>query len=354
MLVLVFVAFGIATARPAFAQDTPLDFIRREMERKGKWKPASRDNAFFPSLLGGQRVRTRTYYSYEVPGQAYEIVPQRRQKQRRANTQTGRLRNSLGMATDVASNTGLIDLNGNFLSGSGIELGGQQSYCVRLCDGFFFPVGTPDQSADIDAHALSCQSQCPTAETRLFVAPAGSDGIESATSKGKLYSKLPTAYLYRTKVSKACSCNAKGYGTSRLAVINDFTMRNGDVVMTSDGLKAFAGTRRYPFKEANFVPATWSKALSARERDGMRGLEDGGRNSKFRKEDIRRQREVDALVGHSDVVDISPDAPTSPDALVRYIGANPSTNQSTSNKTAQSLACADGAKPGTAGCSNLQ
>ena len=52
--------------------------------------------------------------------------------------------------------------------------GGGQAFCVRLCDGYFFP------SNDAAGRDEACNDQCPDAPSAYYSAPGGSDEIENA------------------------------------------------------------------------------------------------------------------------------------------------------------------------------
>ena len=112
-------------------------------------------------------------------------------------------------------------------------------YCVRLCDGFFFPLSV--NSSDTGIGQATCSNLCPSSETRLFSAPSGSDSIELASAKGVAYSRLPNAYAYRKQVSKSCTCTASGMGLNNPSIRDDYTLRRGDLIATAKGARAFRG-----------------------------------------------------------------------------------------------------------------
>src|SRR5215216_3333709 len=65
--------------------------------------------------------------------------------------------------------------------------GGGQAYCVRTCDGRYFPIA----GSDNQSRAASCSSLCPASETRVVY---GSGIDNAATEVGKPYSELPNAF----------------------------------------------------------------------------------------------------------------------------------------------------------------
>jgi hypothetical protein len=111
----------------------------------------------------------------------------------------------------------------------------RDAVCVRLCDGYFFPL--PTSAAATDAQA-SCNSLCPDAPTDVYYR-SGSDRIEdSVTAGGRPYSALPVALRYRSTADSTCSChrNAVAY-----APLDDATLRRGDIIMTPAGFVMFRG-----------------------------------------------------------------------------------------------------------------
>lgn len=128
------------------------------------------------------------------------------------------------------------------------------NYCVRLCDGFAFPIGNAG-GGNWNIQEAACRSACPGAETALFYSPAGSRDFDSM-SRGRLaYTALPTAFRYRDALSPSCSCKPVGATQSSLALLTDYTLRAGDLAMTRTGARHFDGARRYPYRAADFSDA---------------------------------------------------------------------------------------------------
>jgi hypothetical protein len=133
--------------------------------------------------------------------------------------------------------------------------GGSQAWCVRTCDGRYFPIsGSDDQS-----RTASCNSFCPAGETKIVY---GSDIDNAATESGKPYSELPNAFRYRKEIVAGCTCNGKDpVGLARVSIENDPTLRKGDIVAGPDGL-VVAGRGANKRASMNFSPA--SEAIQAR------------------------------------------------------------------------------------------
>lgn len=108
------------------------------------------------------------------------------------------------------------------------ESTGSAVYCVRTCDGRYFPAPSGDQPG-------WCKDLCPATETKVFY--GGS--IDSASEKdGKPYSALQNAFRYREELVTGCTCNgADVLGLASIKPENDRTLRSGDIVASHDGFK---------------------------------------------------------------------------------------------------------------------
>ena len=107
---------------------------------------------------------------------------------------------------------------------------GGQAYCVRTCDGRYFPLA----ASDGQSRAASCNSFCPASETKVVY---GSSIDNAATENGKSYSELPNAFRYRNELVAGCTCNGKDQiGLAPVKIDNDPTLRRGDIVARADGL----------------------------------------------------------------------------------------------------------------------
>jgi hypothetical protein len=120
------------------------------------------------------------------------------------------------------------------------------AYCVRLCDGRFFPI---QRSGGADP-AQICSGFCPAATTKIF---SGSAIDHASARDGARYTDLKNAFVYREKTIPGCTCNGKdAFGLVNTPVAADPTLRAGDVVATNTGFVTYAGGRR----SAEFTPVT--------------------------------------------------------------------------------------------------
>lgn len=145
-------------------------------------------------------------------------------------------------------------LPGLDLSGGGLS---RRSVCVRLCDGFAFPVADYSGEADNDAHSAVCAGLCPGAPTRLYVTTGESDRLTDSVSvkDHRPYSALPVAFRYVNSRDDSCACHAPGESLSKnVSLLHDFTLRAGDRVMTTAGFRIYQGAAAWTHRANQFAP----------------------------------------------------------------------------------------------------
>jgi Protein of unknown function (DUF2865) len=85
-----------------------------------------------------------------------------------------------------------------------------RTLCVRLCDGFYFPISFAVPASGLQRDAEQCLASCGT-EARLFHHPNPGGSVETMSDlSGRAYSALPTAFAYRKTLVAGCSCRPQG------------------------------------------------------------------------------------------------------------------------------------------------
>jgi hypothetical protein len=117
------------------------------------------------------------------------------------------------------------------------DTGPSRAFCVRTCDGHYFPVEAHGRLTVVTA----CQSACPAADTKIY---SGSNIDYALARDGSRYADLPNAFLYRKKLIAGCTCNGRtAFGLAPVVTAEDDpTVRPGDVVATQNGLMAVSGS----------------------------------------------------------------------------------------------------------------
>lgn len=84
--------------------------------------------------------------------------------------------------------------------------GTYRTVCVRLCDGYYFPISFTTTPENFGRDQATCERSC-SSDARLYVYRNPGGEIESMQDlRGQPYSKLKTAFLYRTSYDAACRC----------------------------------------------------------------------------------------------------------------------------------------------------
>jgi hypothetical protein len=181
----------------------------------GALGPAAQAQDFFSQLFGGAPARQRPQPYVSMPFSDEGPVYTRRSE--------GRVRYSSG---------------------------GGQAFCVRTCDGRYFPVTGSDNAS----RAASCNSFCPASDTKVF---SGSTIDDATAGNGASYSDLPNAYRYRNELVSSCTCNGKDQiGLAPVKIENDPTLRKGDIVAGESGLLVAGRGADRRGAEVNFSPAS--------------------------------------------------------------------------------------------------
>jgi hypothetical protein len=111
------------------------------------------------------------------------------------------------------------------------------AYCVRLCDGRYFPV----RGGSATSKAV-CDGLCPAAKTKVFV---GSEIAQATADDGSTYQKLPNAFVYRERIVPDCSCNGRdSFGTASMKLEDDPTLQPSDLIATNHGVVSFQAWRK--------------------------------------------------------------------------------------------------------------
>jgi hypothetical protein len=88
----------------------------------------------------------------------------------------------------------------------------EESVCVRLCDGYYFPMSFSTLPSHFPQDADACSSKCAApAELYYYPNPGGAIDQAVALRTQEAYSKLKFAFRYRKEVVKGCSCKSAEY-----------------------------------------------------------------------------------------------------------------------------------------------
>jgi hypothetical protein len=130
------------------------------------------------------------------------------------------------------------------------------AFCVRSCDGKYFPLMRGNASP-----VQMCQAFCPASTTKVFFGST-IDGASSTT--GERYADSENAFAYRKALRADCTCNGRDpAGLAPVDLTLDSSLRAGDVIATTSGLVAYTGVRLGASQTADFTPVASYPGLTA-------------------------------------------------------------------------------------------
>ena len=95
--------------------------------------------------------------------------------------------------------------------------GTYRTLCVRLCDGFYFPISYATRRGRFAADAKRCEQSCP-AGARLFVHLNPVQGVDDMVDlDDRPYRSLPTAFLHRAQYVADCTCRGNPWDEAAVA-----------------------------------------------------------------------------------------------------------------------------------------
>lgn len=82
-----------------------------------------------------------------------------------------------------------------------------RTVCVRLCDGYYFPISFSTLPNHFQRDAEACASKCAApAQLYYYQNPGGAVDQMQAYETNEKYTKLRTAFMYRKEYVSGCSC----------------------------------------------------------------------------------------------------------------------------------------------------
>ena len=134
--------------------------------------------------------------------------------------------------------------------------GSGPAFCVRTCDGRYFPLARGNASP-----VQMCQAFCPASPTRVFF---GSTIDGASSSNGERYADSENAFAFRKALRADCTCNGRDpAGLAPVDLTLDTSLRPGDVIATTTGLVAYSGVKVGVNQTAEFTPVASYPGLTA-------------------------------------------------------------------------------------------
>lgn len=86
--------------------------------------------------------------------------------------------------------------------------GTYRTVCVRLCDGYYWPISFSTTPQGFYRDSERCESSCSSPAALYVYRNGGGDPETMADLYGRTYNRLKTAFLYRAQYDANCKCKA--------------------------------------------------------------------------------------------------------------------------------------------------
>src|ERR1700678_3878680 len=134
--------------------------------------------------------------------------------------------------------------------------GSGPAFCVRTCDGRYFPLARGNATP-----VQMCQAFCPASPTKVFF---GSTIDGASSSNGERYADSENAFAFRKALRADCTCNGRDpAGLAPVDLTLDASLRPGDVIATTTGLVAYSGVKVGVNQTAEFTPVASYPGLTS-------------------------------------------------------------------------------------------
>ena len=123
--------------------------------------------------------------------------------------------------------------------------GQYRTVCVRMCDGFFFPISHTASRSNFHDDAESCRSRCGSSDAKLFYHANSGEIGDAVDLGGRSYKSLSTAFLYRKKLVDGCACKPMPWSEAEAGRHLEYALAEGRTIQPSkppgEGVKVVAG-----------------------------------------------------------------------------------------------------------------
>jgi hypothetical protein len=146
------------------------------------------------------------------------------------------------------------------------DSGNGKMVCVRLCDGYHFPLSV--KTGDKKEAEAACQIGCPGASVKVFTR-RGEDMDDAVANDKSIYKKLANAKAFQKSASASCGCFNNTTAT-RGPVFNDPTMRQGDFIIVDGKAMTLKPGAQEPYDQSDYVEAERSRHVHGSVRNLLR------------------------------------------------------------------------------------
>ena len=120
--------------------------------------------------------------------------------------------------------------------------GRYRTMCVRLCDGYYFPVSAAVSRSTFNRDANLCRASCGSEARLFFHASSSGDAGTMVDLAGRAYSRLPNAFRYRKSLVDGCKCKPEPWAETELARHRRYAAEASTRPLAAQALASLAAT----------------------------------------------------------------------------------------------------------------
>jgi hypothetical protein len=109
-----------------------------------------------------------------------------------------------------------------------------RTVCVRMCDGYYWPISFATDSADLARDSAKCEQSC-SMPAKLYYAPMLGEASELVDLDGQPYTRLGTAFQFRVRYNPSCKCRAHPWETDAQERHKTYAVTEGTAVVEELG-----------------------------------------------------------------------------------------------------------------------
>lgn len=91
-----------------------------------------------------------------------------------------------------------------------------RTVCVRLCDGYYWPISDAQPMSRFARDRQVCETSCGQPAALYYQSGSDTDASQLMSLDGKPYSALPHAFAYRKTFDAACRCHGEPWSETEL------------------------------------------------------------------------------------------------------------------------------------------
>lgn len=104
-----------------------------------------------------------------------------------------------------------------------------RTICVRLRDGYYWPINFAQQRSGFKKDRLKCQKSCSSKVRLFYLSSFDADNIKNMRDlKGRRYGRLKNAFLYRKQYIKEAKCKPQPWSAQAKAIHQKYALKDAE------------------------------------------------------------------------------------------------------------------------------